>query len=432
MTRAAPTDVVSSTVSPTLAIHEAVKSRLRAGEKIVHLGFGEAGVPVHPLLREALTATAADGGYGDVAGSQTLRQAVASYYDRRGLETDAWQIVVGPGSKALLYALMLALDGDLVLPRPAWVSYPAQAALAGKRVIRVPIPADSGGIPDPDQLADDLEQARAAGSSPGILLLTQPDNPTGTVPSPRRLEAVLTKARDLDLFVISDEIYADLVHSGEGFTSAAAIAEANCVITGGLSKSLALGGWRVGVTRLPSTSLGRSLLGRLSAIASEIWSCIPGPISAAARVAYDEPPEIVAHVRASRSLHAQVSRALYTAVQATGAECRPPTAAFYLYPDLTAMFERGATTGVIGSAALARALLDQHGVAVLPGEAFGDEPKALRFRIATSLLYGATDEERWSALNAASAGTAASLPAVAHAAGRLRVALESIRDGIDK
>jgi aspartate aminotransferase len=226
--------------------------------------------------------------------------------------------------------------------------------------------------------------------------------------------------------VISDEIYADLIHTDTGFTSVAAIDPAHCVITGGLSKSLALGGWRIGVARVPRTPFGQALLDRTRAIASEIWSCIPGPTTAAARVAYNEPPEIVAHTHASRRLHAQVSQALYAAVQGTGAACREPMAAFYLYPDLGGLRDRLEASGIDGSSALARALLERHGIAVLPGEAFGDDPRALRFRMATSLLYGETEEQRWAAMDAAEAGRAAELPAVSHAVARLRVALGTL------
>src|SRR5699024_11870720 len=80
----------------------------------------------------------------------------------------------------LLYALLAVLEGDLVLPTPAWVSYAAQAEMAGKTLLRVPIPPEAGGIPDPALLEGALEDHRAAGGDTGILLLTIPDNPTGT------------------------------------------------------------------------------------------------------------------------------------------------------------------------------------------------------------------------------------------------------------
>lgn len=410
-------------VSPTLAINEAVRARRAAGGDVVHLGFGEAGLPVHPSLREALVAAASDAAYGDVGGSPGLRAAVAAYYARRGLATDEWQILVGPGSKALLFALVFALDGDIVLPQPSWVSYAAQAVLARKAALRVPIPSDAGGIPAPDLLAEAIAEARVRGSAPGVLLVTQPDNPTGTFASPNALDEVLRIAREERLVVVADEIYADVVHPGHEFTSAAQLDEANCVVTGGLSKSLALGGWRIGVARVPRNDLGRALAGRVRAIGSEIWSCIPGPIDAAARLAFEEPVQLRQHVERSRLLHAQVSGAVHRALVDMAVDCRAPSAGFYLYADLERHRVRFAERAITTGAELARWLLDRHGIAVLPGEAFGDEPEALRFRLATSLLYGASEGERWNALEAAVAGAAAGLPAVAAATARLREAL---------
>lgn len=411
------------TVSPTLAINEAVKARRALGHDVLHLGFGEAGVPVHPLLRETLAAGSSDASYGDVGGSRALRVAVAHYYARRGLPTEEWQIIVGPGSKALLFALLLALEGDIVLPQPSWVSYAPQAALAHKQVAWVPIPAEAGGMPSADLIEPTLARLRASGGRPGVLLLTQPDNPTGTFAQPETVEQVLQVARAHGLTVICDEIYADLAHPGHPFTSAARLDDESCVITGGLSKSHALGGWRIGVVRVSGTGSGRALAERLRAIASEVWSCIPGPMEAVARVAYDEPSELVDHVTVSCRLHAQVSQAIYDALDPAAVMCRAPTAGFYLYVDLEERRDSFKERGVATGAELAHWLLDQHGIATLPGEAFGDDPSALRLRLATSMLYGATEAERWDALHAAQGDAVPQMPTVIEAATRLSSAL---------
>src|SRR6185295_277924 len=104
--------------------------------------------------------------------------------------TDPDQIVFGPGSKPLLFALVASIDGDVVLPRPAWVTYAAQAALLGREVVPVPIPPETGGVPDPDLLEAALDAARDRGARPGVLLLPVPDNPTGTVAGVEHLRAV--------------------------------------------------------------------------------------------------------------------------------------------------------------------------------------------------------------------------------------------------
>jgi aspartate aminotransferase len=404
-----------SALSPTLAINEAVLRRQARGERVVHLGFGEAGLPVHPLLREALEGASGANAYGAVAGSAALRSSIAGYYARRGLETEPEQVVAGPGSKALLFALLSTLDGDLVLPRPAWVSYEPQARLVGKEVLRLDIPAEAGGLPDPALLGERVSIARKRGLDPRILLLTHPDNPTGTFAGAELLESVLEIARECGLEVISDEIYAELAHAPGEFVSAATV-DSGVVVTGGLSKSHALGGWRVGVLRTPANDLGRRLVQGVTSVGSEVWSCLAAPIDAAAVAAYDEPTELVEFVGSARTLHRTVGRAAFEVVAEAGLACRPPTAGFYLYPDFAQLSEPLAERGIATSAGLAEHLLEEFAIAVLPGSAFGDE-QALTVRLATSLLYGETERERWESL--AAGPEAAELP-------RVRSALEAL------
>ncbi len=116
--------------SPTLATNERIRELIHAGRPVVHLAFGEAGLPVHPVLREMLDAAAPRNGYPPVAGTEAARSAAAGYFTRRGIQTGADCMVMSPGSKPMLFALLLALDGDLLLPQPSWVSYAAQAQLA--------------------------------------------------------------------------------------------------------------------------------------------------------------------------------------------------------------------------------------------------------------------------------------------------------------
>ena len=105
--------------SPTLAANERVQAKLAAGEDVLHLAFGEAGLPVLPAVAERLTEGAGRNGYGPVAGSAEAREAAAGYFERRGLPTDPGRIVFAPGSKPLLFALLQALPGDVVLPASA-------------------------------------------------------------------------------------------------------------------------------------------------------------------------------------------------------------------------------------------------------------------------------------------------------------------------
>ncbi|MFJ9343343.1 pyridoxal phosphate-dependent aminotransferase [Streptomyces sp. NPDC101733] len=388
------------TMSATLAADEELDRRRRAGEQVLSLASGEIGLPVLPSLRERLAGAADLNAYGPVAGSPELRAAVAGYWARRGLPVDPALVVCGPGSKPLLFALMLAVGGDVVVPVPSWVSYAAQAALAGARALPVPTPLGEGGVPDPVALREAVVRARAAGREVGSVVVTLPDNPTGTIASPATVRALAEAARELDLVVISDEIYCDLVFDpADRAPSPAVFAPERTVVTTGLTKNLALGGWRMGVARLPDSSSGRRLLGRLTAIASQVWSSTAAPVQAAAVHAFEEPPEVVAYVAASVRLHEVVVRAVAERFAAVGLPPAPVRATCYLYPDFEPLRERLALIhGVWGGEGLAALFAHRYGVGLLPGSAFGEPGDGLRIRVATSRLYGATDAERAAAL----------------------------------
>ncbi|MBO0806616.1 MAG: hypothetical protein J2P25_26490, partial [Nocardiopsaceae bacterium] len=160
-------DAEPPAVSATLAAGEALDARRKRGERVLPMAFGEAGVPAAPILRYALAAASHKNGYGPVAGAEALREAAAGYWTRRGLPTSPDDVVCGPGSKALLYGLLLSLGSgsrgsgsrgsglpgaepgsgtpEVAIAQPSWVSYAAQASLTGVRPVHVPVPAGPGG-----------------------------------------------------------------------------------------------------------------------------------------------------------------------------------------------------------------------------------------------------------------------------------------------
>jgi aspartate aminotransferase len=402
-------------VSATLAANEIMESRRRLGEPVLPMAFGEAGLPVHPALRDALATAADRNAYGPVAGSTALREAAASYWARRGLPTEPGTIVSGPGSKALLYGLVAAIDGDVAVTQPSWVSYAAQASLAGTTAHLVP---GFGGVPDAAELARAVTAARAEHRTVRAVIVTLPDNPTGALATSSAVRALCAVAEQHDLIIISDEIYRDLVYDDEPeFESPTTFSPERTVVTTGLSKNLALGGWRLGVARMPSGRLGHELRGRLLAIGSEIWSAPANPIQHAAALAFTEPPELADYVARSRRLHAAVARAVARSFAAAGATVAAPQASFYVYPDFgplaDVLLERH---GITGDEGLAQLLLRRYGVGVLPASAFGEQDWRLRLRVATGMLYGETPAQRSAALSAADP---CSLPWIAAALARL-------------
>ncbi|GAA2626087.1 pyridoxal phosphate-dependent aminotransferase [Actinomadura fulvescens] len=417
-------------VSPTLAADDTIARRRREGLPVLPLGFGEAGIPLHPALVRELTSAADRGAYGPVAGSAPLRAAAAGYWSRRGLPTDPGLVVCGPGSKALLFGLLMSLtDGDVAIPAPSWVSYAAQASLTGAKPVFIATPPGEGGVPSPALLADAVVRARSQGRSIRAVIVTLPDNPTGTLASEATVRRLCAVAREHDLLIISDEIYRDLVHDPDRkVPSPAAYAPERTVVTTALSKHLAAGGWRLGVARLPDGPFGRALRASLVGVASEMWSSAPAPIQHAAAYAFAEPPELVAHVDRSRGLHAAVARAVAARFSDAGARVRPPEAAFYVYPDLGPHREvLQEAHGIRTGADLCEFLLERYGMCVLPGSAFGEPDDALRVRVAPTRLYGEDDEQRRAALAALDP---VALPWVAESLDRLSEILADLTTGV--
>ena len=155
-------------VSATLAANEILIRKRQAGEPVLPLSFGEAGLPVHPLLKAALAAAAGRNAYGPVAGQPALREAAAGYWTRRGLPTTPDTVISGPGTKPLLFGLLLAIGADVAVPQPSWVSYAAQAGLIGAVPHFVPTPAGEGGICDPASLVR-ADRGRPGGRPPDRL-----------------------------------------------------------------------------------------------------------------------------------------------------------------------------------------------------------------------------------------------------------------------
>ena len=295
-----PLGLVRVPFSATLAANEMMEARRQRGEPLVPMAFGEAGLPAHRLLLEALASAAGRTSYGPVAGRASLREAAASYWARRDLPTSADTIVAGPGSKALLFGLIAAIGGDVAVARPSWVSYAAQASLAGQAAH---LGSGSSGVPDAGDLARTVTAARASGRPVRAVIVTLPDNPTGTLASPAAVRALCAVADRHDLIIISDEIYSDLLHDDDAeFASPVCFSPERTVVTTGLSKNLALGGWRLGLARLPDGGLGRELRARLLGVGSEIWSAPAGPVQQAAALAFGEPAPLVERIALSRRL----------------------------------------------------------------------------------------------------------------------------------
>jgi aspartate aminotransferase len=374
----------SAHFSPTLAINERVNQLWAAGQTVYHLGFGESRFPVHPLLAEALQQNIQRISYLPAQGLPELRTAVADFYTQRlGIAAAPAQVIVGPGSKSLIYAAQMALQGDLLLPTPSWVSYAPQARLLGKEVLRIPARAADGYAFDMDAFCQTLAQSKSAVR---LLVLNSPSNPTGQMIDAALLQAIVDLCRQEQVFILSDEIYALTAHGHKPHLSPAALYPEGTIVFGGLSKHLSLGGWRLGVAITPPGADGEALMRQMRMIAGEIWSTPAAPVQYAAVVAYSSDRQLLRYIDECRQLHALRTQHLWSWLAELGVPCAQPDGAFYLFPNFDRWRESLARRGVHTSEQLATHLLEAYQIASLPGTAFGVPASELSLRLATSYV----------------------------------------------
>ncbi len=388
-------------VSATLSMNERVREMWAEGRDVYHLGFGESRFPVHPKVADALRANAHQRSYLPALGLPELRETIAHFYLRKfKLPVAPEQVVVGPGSKSLLYALVMALGEEVILPQPSWVSYAPQAHILGKPVLWVPMRLEDDYELALDVLRARMEEEKEEWGNPELLILNSPHNPTGTMLPPKKVQALADFAREEQLMVLSDEIYALVAHGKTRHTSVAHHYPEGTVVLGGLSKHMSLGGWRFGVAILPAGRTGQALRRALQNIAGSIWSCVTAPVQYAALVAYGDDPDIDEFVARCTRMHAIRSRYLYAKLDEAGIPCVEPSGAFYLYPSFDLWRVALAGHGVQTSEDLAGYLLDKYELATLPGTAFGSPPEDLSLRLSSSYLDAGTDEKAATLLQA--------------------------------
>ncbi|MDX1415612.1 MAG: aminotransferase class I/II-fold pyridoxal phosphate-dependent enzyme [Candidatus Promineifilaceae bacterium] len=309
------------------------------------------------------------------------------------LDISPKQVIIGPGSKSLIYAILAALDSDIIMPTPAWSSYKDLATLNQRPILEVPMDPENDFHPDSGRMAHAIDAAAKQWRQPDTLLLCNPHNPTGTTLSQTEVQAIIHFARERGLLILSDEIYSWVTYDGHEHTTCARDYPERTIILGGLSKQMSVGGWRLGVAVLPSTEAGDALARAVQAIAGCIWSCAPAPVQFAALKAYSREPEIEAYMQACTQSHSIRTHYLYDALDEFGIPCPRPSAAFYLYPSFANWREALAQRNVTSCRELSRYLLEKYDIATLPGSTFGDDPKALALRFSTSFLDMETDEQ---------------------------------------
>ena len=362
--------------SPTLAINELSKRLQSEGRTIYKLGLGQSPFPVPSSVVLALKAHAEENDYLPVRGLPELRAAVAAHHQaRHGLHITADDIMIGPGSKELIFLTQLVLNAELLVPSPSWVSYVPQACLAGRRASWIPTRRDEHWHLTPNALSAALDRGT---SDPKLLILNSPSNPNGYRIEREVLAGLASVAREHRIVVIADEIYGLLDHSGDAASFASFYPEGT-IVSSGLSKWCSAGGWRLGTFAFAPQL--RWLLDALSVAASETFSAVSAPIQYAAITAFRGSDEIDDYLRDARSVLAALGNRVAAMLRAGGADVESPHGGFYLFPDYTRLAPQLASRGIRSSSELCRRLLEDAGVATLPGSVFGRPDDELTLRL---------------------------------------------------
>jgi aspartate/methionine/tyrosine aminotransferase len=380
-------------VSATLSINDRVKEMWAAGQNVFHLAFGESRFPVHPKIAEALCQNVQKRSYLPAAGIPELRKAIAEHYGRVfDMDVTPEQVVTGPGSKALIYAVLQCLGEEIIIPQPSWVTYAPQVHLLGKPITWVPTYPGDHYLVGIDVLREAVQASHHDLGNPEVLILNNPGNPTGTMRSPQQNRVLADFCREEELMVISDEIYARTAFTDIPFVSFGKHYPEGTIVTGGLSKDLSLGGWRFGVAVVPPSKGGRALVTALSNIATNTWSCVAAPVQYAALVAYSGDPSVEGYVRTCARMHAIRTRYLFDLMVRLGVQCVEPSGAFYIFPCFDAWRDALASRGIHNDVELALHLLDKYEIATIPGSAF-HAVRDFCLRVSSSFIDAATDEK---------------------------------------
>ena len=265
--------------SATLAINEESNKLKKGGKKVYKFGFGQSPFPVPESIVSALRINADKHTYLPMQGLEDLRLAIANYLNKNN-NNDFKQedIVIGPGTKELMFLTQIAFQGEVLLPAPSWVSYLPQALIAKNKVHWIQTTGNSNWFPTAEQLENKIKSIKNKNL---LLFINSPNNPSGAVC--KNLQEIASVAKKNKLIILSDEIYSQLTFDGQ-YKSISNFYPEGTIVSSGLSKWCGAGGWRLGFFAIPKQL--EDLKNGLKILCSESFTSVSAPIQHAAIEAY--------------------------------------------------------------------------------------------------------------------------------------------------
>lgn len=357
--------------SSTLRINEISNKLLDEGKNVYKFGLGQSPFPVPEILIETLKKNAHQKDYLNVSGLLKLREVVAKYHSKKNLYNYSKDnVIIGPGSKELIFQCQMVTEMPLLLPKPSWVSYEPQAKILKKDVNWIDTSKNTNWHLSANALRDYCKNNKYKYQ---LLILNSPNNPTGT--NNEDLEELSKICKENNIIVISDEIYTELDFNGN-YHSISHFYPEGTIISSGLSKWCGAGGWRLGTLTFPREL--KIIYDSVRSLSSETFTSVSAPIQYAAVKAYTE--DHSEYLNNSRIILKKVADFVYDQLSEIGIECIRPQGGFYILCDFSKIIKHN---NIINNATtLCEQVLQNTGFAMLPGKNFGIEDEKLITRMA--------------------------------------------------
>ena len=358
--------------SATLAINEESDKLIKTGKKVYKFGFGQSPFPVPNSVVEALKKNASKNSYLSMQGLKELRSAIAKYLNKNNNnDFKSEDIIIGPGTKELMFLTQIIFNGEIILPAPSWVSYQPQAFIAKNKVHWIQTSSSSNWFPTAEQIENKIKSIKGQNL---ILFLNSPNNPSGTVC--KNLKEIAEVAKKHKLVILADEIYSQLTFEGH-YKSISNYYPEGTIVSSGLSKWCGAGGWRLGFFAIPNQL--QDLKNSLKILCSESFSSVSAPIQYAAIEAYTSDQSI--YLKDVKKILSFVGNYVYENLNSNVINIAKPEGGFYLFPEFT-------NTKFSSSSEMCRDILSKTGVALLPGSDFGIEQNKMLARLSYTDFNG--------------------------------------------
>ena len=359
-------------ISSTLRINEISNDLESNGKKIFKFGFGQSPFPIPDSVISSLKSSANKNTYLPMQGLEELRSTIAADLNKNNNnQFDSEDIVIGPGTKELMFLSQIAFNGEVLLPAPSWVSYQPQALIAQNKVHWIQTDNNSNWFPTASQIENKIKTIKEKNL---LLFLNSPNNPSGTVC--KNLAEIAAIAKKYNLIILSDEIYSKLTFNKK-FQSISNFYPERTIVSTGLSKWCGAGGWRLGFFAIPKQL--KEFKNSLKILCSESFTSVSAPIQYAAIEAYKG--NHTEYLNKVVEILYFTGNYVYENLKSNVVNITKPEGGFYLFPEfINAKFS--------SSSEMCKDILNKTGVALLPGSDFGIDSSKMLARLSYTDFNG--------------------------------------------